>query len=113
LRSDEATEQISRARSMPATRAGSAGKRGGSGQSSGAPSAAGEAAPDLLGDQRQQRGHGAGDHLERGVERVERGLVEGARASPLSQNRSRERRMYQLVSTSRKPRIESQAAAIS
>ncbi len=34
--------------------------------------AAGEAAPDLLGDQRQQRRAGAGDDLEAGVERVER-----------------------------------------
>ncbi len=36
--------------------------------------AAGEAAPDLLGDQRQQRGRDPGEHLERGVERVERGV---------------------------------------
>ena len=84
LRSEEPVEQICWTRSIASTSPGLAGNRSGVrpvGQVHGAP--AGEAAPDLLGDQRQQGGGHAGDRLQRGVERVEGvdALVEEALAA--------------------------------
>ena len=106
LRRADVAEQISRTWSIAATNASSAGSAAASGQS-----ARWTDRPPVRPRQTSSVVNGSSGATARHTMSSTAASVSNASGRP-SQNRSRERRTYQFVSTSRKPRVVSQASAI-
>ena len=114
LRSEAAAEHTSRVRSMAATRPGSAGSAETSGQSARCTDRSPVRPRQISSVTSGSSGAVTRQVTSSAVYRVSNAWpVTPASAPEVSQNRSRERRMYQLVSTSRNARVESQAFATS
>ena len=111
LRSASPAEATSRTSSIAATSASSAGSAAASGQSARCTDRSPVSPRQTSSVTSGISGAVTRHTVSRTVQRVSKAL--DAPCPSESQNRSRERRMYQLVSTSRKVRVASQAAATS